>query len=90
MLDVFSYVGAWAVSAFNAGANQVTCIDTSELALEYADDNAQTIGKEVDGLVGDALDVMRGLHEERRRYEDAGRRRELRFAEQERRKRNQR
>ncbi len=69
VLDVFSYVGAWAVSAFIAGANEVTCVDTSELALEYADDNAQTVGKEVDGLAGDALDVMRGLHDERRRYD---------------------
>jgi acyl-CoA hydrolase len=34
--------------------------------------------------------VMPETDEERRRYEDAGRRRELRFAEQERRKRNQR
>jgi acyl-CoA hydrolase len=34
--------------------------------------------------------VMPETDEERRRYEDAGRRRELRFAEQKRRKRNQR
>jgi len=34
--------------------------------------------------------VLPETDEERRRYEDAGRRRELRFAEQERRKRNQR
>ena len=69
VLDVFSYVGAWAVSAFVAGAEEVTCIDTSELALEYADENAHTVGHEIDGLAGDALDVLRGLHEERRRYD---------------------
>ena len=69
VLDVFSYVGAWAVSAFAAGAAEVTCIDQSELALEYADENVRAVGKEVDGLVGDALEVMRGLHEERRRYD---------------------
>lgn len=69
VLDVFSYVGAWAISAFVAGASEVTCIDTSELALQYADTNARTIDKEIDGLVGDALDVMQGLHGERRRYD---------------------
>ncbi len=69
VLDVFSYVGAWAISAFNSGAAEVTCVDTSELALQYADENARTIGKEIDGLVGDALEVMRGLQEERRRYD---------------------
>ena len=69
VLDVFSYVGAWAVSAFNAGASEVTCIDTSELALQYADNNAQVVGKAIDGLAGDALEVMRGLHGERRHYD---------------------
>src|SRR5215472_5883422 len=62
VLDVFSYVGSWAVSAFVAGAQEVTCIDQSELALDYADQNARTVGKEIDGLVGDALEVMKGLH----------------------------
>ena len=69
VLDVFSYVGAWAVSALKAGAASVTCIDQSEPALEYADDNARAAGGEIEGLVGDALDVMRGLHGERRRYD---------------------
>ncbi len=69
VLDVFSYVGAWAVSAYMAGAAEVTCIDTSEIALEYADENARKLGKEIDGVAGDALDVMRGLHSERRRYD---------------------
>jgi 23S rRNA (cytosine1962-C5)-methyltransferase len=69
VLDVFSYVGGWGVSAFIAGAASVTSIDTSQLALDYAEENAKAIGKEIDGLVGDALDVMRGLHGERRRYD---------------------
>ena len=69
VLDVFSYVGAWAVSAFTAGAGSVTCVDQSELALEYADRNASAIGKSIDGLVGDALEVLNGMREERRRYD---------------------
>jgi 23S rRNA (cytosine1962-C5)-methyltransferase len=69
VLDVFSYVGAWGVSAYLAGAASVTCIDTSQLALDHAEENAKAIGREIDGLVGDALDVMRGLREERRKYD---------------------
>ena len=69
VLDVFSYVGAWALSAFAAGAASVTCVDQSELALDYADANARAVGREIDGLVGDAQDVLRGLHEERRKYD---------------------
>jgi 23S rRNA (cytosine1962-C5)-methyltransferase len=69
VLDVFSYVGGWAVSALKAGAATVTCIDQSELALEYADDNARAAGGEIEGLAGDALEVMRGLHGEGRRFE---------------------
>jgi len=69
VLDVFSYVGGWAVSGFIGGAASVTCIDTSQLALDYAEENAKAIGREIDGLVGDALDVMRGLREERRKYD---------------------
>ena len=69
VLDVFSYVGSWGVSAFMAGAGEVTCIDRSQIALDLAEENAKAIGHEIDGLVGDAMDVMRGLHEEKRRYD---------------------
>lgn len=69
VLDVFSYVGSWAVSAYKAGASEVTCIDRSQIALDMAEENAKAIGHEIDGLVGDAMDVLRGLHEERRRYD---------------------
>ncbi len=69
VLDVFSYVGGWGVSAFIAGAASVTSIDTSQLALDYAEENAKAVGKEIDGLVGDAMDIMRGLHGERKRYD---------------------
>lgn len=69
VLDVFSYVGSWGVSAFAAGAAEVTCIDRSQIALDFAEENAKAVGREIDGLVGDAMDVMRGLHGERRRYD---------------------
>lgn len=69
VLDVFSYVGGWAISAFAAGASEVTCIDRSEHALQFAERNASTIGKSIDGLAGEALEVMQGLHREKRRYD---------------------
>jgi 23S rRNA (cytosine1962-C5)-methyltransferase len=69
VLDVFSYVGAFAVSALLAGARSVILIDRSELALRYAQENAREVGGEIDGLVGDALEIMRGLREERRRFD---------------------
>lgn len=69
VLDVFSYVGAWAISALHAGAASVTCIDQSESALQYADENAAAIGGKIDGLAGDALEILHGLHGEKRRYD---------------------
>lgn len=69
VLDVFSYVGAWGISALHAGAASVTCIDQSELALDYADRSARAMGRDIDGLAGDALEVLRGLHAERRKYD---------------------
>jgi len=69
VLDVFSYVGSWGVSAFAAGAAEVTCIDRSQIALDFAEENAKAVGREIDGLVGDAMDVMRGLHGEKRRFD---------------------
>jgi 23S rRNA (cytosine1962-C5)-methyltransferase len=69
VLDVFSYVGAWAISALHAGASEVTCIDQSESALDYAVESARRIEKSIDGLAGDALEVMRGLASEKQRYD---------------------
>ena len=69
VLDVFSYVGAWGVSALRANAASVTCIDQSPLALEYAQENARAAGGEFETLVGDALEVMRSLHAQRRKFD---------------------
>src|SRR5580692_2586212 len=41
MLDVFSYVGAWGVRAAHHGAREVTCVDSSQAALEVAAANAE-------------------------------------------------
>ena len=40
MLDVFSYVGAWAARAAKDGAGEVLCVDSSAQAIELAAENA--------------------------------------------------
>jgi 23S rRNA (cytosine1962-C5)-methyltransferase len=66
VLDVFSYIGGFAVQAAAFGAKQVTAVDASQAALELAEENARQNGVEgcFEGLVGDAFEVLRGLREE--------------------------
>jgi len=40
VLDVYSYIGGWGVQAAAAGASEVCCVDSSELALNAARHNA--------------------------------------------------
>lgn len=40
VLDLFSYAGAWGISAAVAGATEVTCVDSSESALALARESA--------------------------------------------------
>ncbi len=63
VLDVFSYCGAWGVLAATWGAKDVTCIDSSALALEYLEKNAHIndVDKQVRGLRGDAQALMKEL-----------------------------
>ncbi|HEX2210086.1 MAG TPA: class I SAM-dependent rRNA methyltransferase [Longimicrobium sp.] len=44
VLDVFSYVGGWGVQAAAAGAAEVTCVDASAPALEFAARSAELNG----------------------------------------------
>ena len=69
VLDVFSYVGAWSVRAAKAGAASVTCVDSSEPALQQAHGNAERNGIELEALQGEALDVLKLLRSEGRQFE---------------------
>jgi 23S rRNA (cytosine1962-C5)-methyltransferase len=69
VLDVFSYVGAWGVSALRGGASEVTCIDDSAPALEFARANAERNGGAIETIDGDALATLRELGEQRQRFE---------------------
>ena len=41
VLDLFSYAGAWGIPAAKAGASEVTCVDSSESALQMATKSAE-------------------------------------------------
>lgn len=68
VLDVFSYLGAWGISAGAAGATAVTCVDSSATALEGAAKNAQRNDIPLETLCGDAFEVLKTFREERRRF----------------------
>ncbi|MGD2081793.1 MAG: class I SAM-dependent rRNA methyltransferase [Chromatiales bacterium] len=71
VLDLCSYVGGWGIRAVAGGAAGALCVDTSEAALEGVARNAALNGvaDRVDTLRGDAFDVLKGLREERRRFD---------------------
>ncbi len=69
VLDVFSYVGAWALRAHGFGASAVACIDSSAPALEAAAANARLNDAALEGLRGEALDVLKQLHADGRRFD---------------------
>jgi 23S rRNA (cytosine1962-C5)-methyltransferase len=66
VLDVFSYVGGWGVQALQAGAKEVTCVDSSAFALDLAQQSAALNNKEkkFSTLEGDAFEVLKSLAEE--------------------------
>ena len=69
VLDVFSYVGGWAVRAAKFGASEVACVDSSKLALEVAAENAKLNGIALETRQGDALDVLKTLRGEGRQFD---------------------
>jgi 23S rRNA (cytosine1962-C5)-methyltransferase len=71
VLDVFSYLGAWGVQAAAAGAESVTCVDSSALALEGVARNVARNGvaATVQTRQGDAFDVLRELRAARERFD---------------------
>lgn len=63
VLDVFSYLGGWAMNAAAAGATEITAIDASLPALELAGENAALNGcaDRFTSLHGDAVEQFRAL-----------------------------
>lgn len=69
MLDVFSYAGSFGLQAARAGAAEVTCVDSSESALEAAAATAAANGLDVELVKGDAFDMLEALHADRRKFD---------------------
>ena len=69
VLDVFSYLGAWGLSAARAGASEVTCVDSSASAIGLLVETAAANGLAVSTIKGDAFAVLEKLHEERRKFD---------------------
>jgi len=63
VLDVCSYVGAWAVSALKGGASTATCVDSSATALDYVARNARANGVSVETVKDDAFDALKTLQD---------------------------
>jgi 23S rRNA (cytosine1962-C5)-methyltransferase len=61
VLDVCSYVGAWAVTALHQGAGSACCLDSSRGALDFAQANAARNGSALEVLHADAFDGLKTL-----------------------------
>jgi len=71
VLDLYSYVGGWGIQAAAFGAESVTCVDSSSLALDYVAKNAVLNGVEekVTSIEGDVMDVCRQLKAEGEKFD---------------------
>ncbi|MCK5888519.1 MAG: class I SAM-dependent rRNA methyltransferase [Methylococcales bacterium] len=71
VLDLFSYSGAWGIPAAMAGATEVTCVDSSESALEMAKQSA-ALNHVEDKMVfirDDVFEYLKKAREEHQHYD---------------------
>lgn len=71
VLDVFSYVGSFAVNAAVSGAREIWAVDGSRFAIEMAEKNAALNGvaDKFTGAIGDAFDVLKALHKDQEKFD---------------------
>lgn len=71
ILDVYAYIGAWGIQALKRGANRLTCIEGSDLALECLHENARINGVQdkLEVLQGDAFRTLQELCDNRERFD---------------------
>ena len=71
VLDVFSYLGGWGIEAAVAGALEVTCVDSSELAINGVERNAELNGvsEKMTLIQGKAFDVLNALRLEEGKFD---------------------
>ncbi len=69
VLDVFSYIGGWALRAAKFGASNVTCVDSSAPALEAAQANAKLNDIELETIKAQAQDALKSLRDQGRKFD---------------------
>jgi len=71
VLDLFSYVGAWGISAAKFGASEVISVDASASAIERVRTNAERNGlaDRVKAVEADVFDHLKQLRQERERFD---------------------
>lgn len=69
VLDVFSYVGAWAVQAMHAGAASVTCIDSAAQSAQWVARNAALNSVAVETITEDAFVALKALRAAREKFD---------------------
>jgi 23S rRNA (cytosine1962-C5)-methyltransferase len=69
VLDICSYVGAWAVTALKNGAASARCVDSSETALQAASRNAKANGVSIETTHDDAFDALKAMQASGERFD---------------------
>ncbi len=71
VLDVFSYVGSFAIQAAAFGAKEVMAVDASGFALEIAEKNAvlNGVANIFNGAAGDAFEILKTLRQEKEQFD---------------------
>lgn len=71
VLDLFSYTGGWGIPAAVSGAEEVTCVDSSESALALASESARLnrVGDRMRFVRSDVFDYLKEAKEKNCRYD---------------------
>jgi len=71
VLDVYAYIGAWGIQALKYGADKLTCIERSELAVDCLHENARINGLQdkLELLQGDAFTSLEQLCDSGEKYD---------------------
>jgi len=71
VLDLFSYAGAWGITAAVAGASEVICVDSSESALVLAAESAtlNNVAAKMQYVRSDVFDFLKQAREQGEHYD---------------------
>lgn len=69
VLDTFTHTGGFALHAAHYGAREVTAVDISEHAIEFANRNAELNGLKLKGVVGNVFDVLKQYQVEKEKFD---------------------